>query len=966
MRRLLLLTFAPVVLATSAGAQMSDKRPLDHSVYDSWNDIADEQLSNDGAWLTYALVPSEGDAVLHVRAAESATAFEIQRGRSARFSGDRKYIVFLIKPELAAERAAKKAKAKADDQPKDSLGILNLATGDIVRVARVKSFEVPEEGGTGVAYLLEREREASEPDSAKGAEQEQPAAPEPAKVEGEEGEKPGDKKKKDKKDGTTLVLRNLVTGAEQRFASVTAYAFGKDGAYLAYVTSTKDGSGDGAFVVETRTAAMTPLIEGEGNYKSPTFDEAGRQLALLSNRDDYQDSQPSYTIYHWKPGDAAARAVVAETMPGIPETWWVSEHGALSFSKNSRRLFFGTAPRPAPDPDEETPEWEEVKVDVWHWKDPLLQPMQLVQRERELNRTYRAVLHLRAGRIVQLADVDLPEVDVIAEGDGPVGFGTSNVPYRQRISWDSPGYSDAYVVNVETGQRQRVLEEHQGSADLSPGGKYVYWWDGHRQAWFARPVRGGEPVNLSAAIPHRVDNELHDWPMIPSSYGNAGWTENDEAFLVYDAYDIWALDPTGARAPRSVTEGMGRARNLEFRYVRLDRDQQAIPVGQPILLRALNEVTKASGFYGDRVRGTEAPRELVMLDRFFGFPRKADDADVVMFTRSSFQEFPDLWVSDLSFADMRRMSDANPQQAEYLWGSAELVSWRSTDGREIDGMLFKPENFDPSRKYPMMVYFYEKMSDGLHRFRNPGPGGSSISASFYASRGYVVFIPDIHYRVGYPGESALDCVVPGVLSVLAQGFVDPQRVGVQGHSWGGYQIAYMVTQTDIFAAAEAGAPVANMTSAYGGIRWGTGMSRMFQYERTQSRIGGTLWDAYPRYIENSPLFRADKINTPILMMHNDEDTAVPWYQGIEFFVALRRLGKPTWLLNYNGEPHGLRKYQNRKDWAIRMQQFFDHFLKDAPAPVWLAEGVPAVDKGKASGLELMEVEAPATVGSVGR
>ncbi len=965
MRRLLLLTLAPVVLAVTASAQTIDKRPLDHAVYDSWNDIADEQLSDDGAWLAYALVPGEGDAVLHVRATRSATAYAIPRGRSARFSGDGKYVLFLIKPELEAEREAKKAKAKPDDQPKDSLGILELATGDIVRVERVKSFEVPEDAGAWVAYLLEEEPQTEGADSAQALEQEPAAAPEPPKAVGEEGEEQ-DEKKKDKKDGTTLILRNPTTGAEQRFASVTVYTFAKDGAYLAFTTSTKDGNADGAFIVDTRTAAKTPLLEGAGNYKSPTFDEAGRQLTFISDRDDYQAEQPSFVLYHWKPGDAAARAVAADGMPGIPEGWWVSEHGALSFSKNGRRVFFGTAPRPAPEPDEETPEWDEVKLDVWHWKDPLLQPMQLVQRDGEARRTYQTVLHLRAGRIVQLADADLPEVDVIAKGDGPVAFGTSNVPYQQRISWDSPRYIDAYVVNVETGQRQLVLEGHQGSANLSPGGKYVYWWDGHRRAWLARPVRGGEPVNLSAAIPYRLDNELHDWPMIPSSYGQAGWTENDEAFVVYDAHDLWALDPTGARAPRSVTEGMGRARDLEFRFARLDREQQAIPAGEPILLRAFDRATKAAGFYEDRVRGTEPPRQLVMQDRFFGFPRKADDADVVMFTRSSFAEFPNVWVTDMSFADMRQMSDANPQQNEYLWGTAELVSWRSTDGRAIDGMLFKPENFDPSRKYPMMVYFYEKMSNRLHQFRNPGPGGSSVSVSFYVSRDYVVFIPDVHYRVGYPGESALDCVVPGVLSVLAQGFVDPRRVGVQGHSWGGYQIAYMVTQTDIFAAAEAGAPVANMTSAYGGIRWGSGMSRMFQYERTQSRIGGTLWEAYPRYIENSPLFRADKINTPILMMHNDDDTAVPWYQGIEFFVALRRLGKPVWLLNYNGEPHGLRKYQNRKDWAIRMQQFFDHYLQDAPAPVWLAEGVPAVNKGRTLGLELVEAETPVTVGGIER
>src|SRR5690606_15624861 len=243
----------------------------------------------------------------------------------------------------------------------------------------------------------------------------------------------------------------------------------------------------------------------------------------------------------------------------------------------------------------------------------------------------------------------------------------------------------------------------------------------------------------------------------------------------------------------------------------------------------------------------------------------------------------------------RKISDLNSQKAEYLWGSAELVEWRSLDGVPLQGILYKPENFDPNKKYPMMVYFYERMSNELHRFRSPMAGSSSISFSFYASRGYLVFIPDIPYRVGYPGESALHAVVPGVLELVGRGFVDEKAIGVQGHSWGGYQIAYMVTKTDIFVAAEAGAPGGHIERTYGGIRWSSGMVRQFQYEKTQSRLGATLWEQPMRFIENSPLFWADKVDTPLLMLHNDQDGAVPWYQGIEYFVALRRLGKPVWM-----------------------------------------------------------------------
>ncbi|MGH7447211.1 MAG: alpha/beta hydrolase family protein, partial [Longimicrobiales bacterium] len=460
-------------------------------------------------------------------------------------------------------------------------------------------------------------------------------------------------------------------------------------------------------------------------------------------------------------------------------------------------------------------------------------------------------------------------------------------------------------------------------------------------------------VNVSEPIPHAVHNELHDSPSLPRAYGSAGWTTGDRLFLIYDRHDIWAVDPTGRAAPRSITEGVGRRENLRLRYVRLDSDERAVDPSTDLLLSAFNLWTKADGFYRDRVDGTLPPARITMADKRFGDPLKAKDASRLMFTRSDFREFPDLWVSDLSFSSARKISTANPQQAEYRWGTAELVDWRSADGTVLQGVLYRPDGFDPARKYPMMVYFYERLSDNLHGHVVPAAGSSSINISFYVSRGYLVFTPDIPYRIGYPGESAFNAVVPGVLSLLSRGFVDEQRVGVQGHSWGGYQIAYLLTKTDIFRAAEAGAPVANMVSAYGGIRWESGMSRMFQYERTQSRLGGTLWDAPMRFIENSPIFWADKVNTPLLMMHNDEDGAVPWEQGIEYFVALRRLGKPVWMLNYNGEAHGLRKEVNRKDWAVRMQQFFDHYLRDEPPPVWLVEGVPATEKGRNLGLDLV-------------
>jgi acetyl esterase/lipase len=516
-------------------------------------------------------------------------------------------------------------------------------------------------------------------------------------------------------------------------------------------------------------------------------------------------------------------------------------------------------------------------------------------------------------------------------------------------SWDTPGWRDVYSIDVQTGNRTLVATGIRSGATASPDGSHLAWWDGEERVWkigsWSNNPQSTVVVSISPPEGVQFENELHDSPAIPGSNGSVGWSSDGQWFLFYDRFDLWAAQPRGRTW--NVTGGKGRANGIRYRIVRLDPDAHTVDLTAPLLLSTFNTADRSAGFAEAVIEGSRSTiSQLITADKRFSTPRKAEESGKLLLTRQSYREFPDLWVTNRQFSDWTRLSDANPQQSQYLWGTAGLVNWTSVDGENLEGILYKPEGFDPAKKYPMMVYFYERASDGLHSHHTPAPGRSVINRTFYTSRGYLVFVPDIPYKVGYPGESAMNAVMPGVTALVDRGFVDRDRIGVQGHSWGGYQIAYMVTRTNLFAAAEAGAPVSNMFSAYGGIRWQTGLSRMFQYERTQSRIGGTIWEKPLRYIENSPLFWLDKVETPLLIMHNDNDGHVPWYQGIELFVGLRRLGKPTWLLNYNGEPHWPLPYWSRMDFTMRMQQFFDHYLMDAPAPVWLEEGLPAVRKGE--------------------
>jgi dipeptidyl aminopeptidase/acylaminoacyl peptidase len=972
---------AAAALALLAGAvALAEKKPLDHSVYDGWKSIARESISDNGRWVFYVLQPQDGDPEARVRSAIDDREYSVELGSAGEITSDSRFAVVRIVPAKEIVRQAKKDKSKPDDMPKDGLAIINLDGGERTDLERVKGYTVPEEGGPILVVHYEKPVEEKKADDAEGeaapAEPEAEPAPapeaqpeptpepepEPEPAPEAEDEKKDDEKKKERKPGTRLEVRNLDTGEVWSFDNAADYAVSKDGRRVAYSAVTKEGETDGVFLIDTANGVVATALAGKFDAKSLTFSEDGDRFAFLANLVEYDADEPAFDLYAWSDGDGAAAKIAGAGSDGLADGWIVSEHGRVSLSDSGARLYFGAAPRPEPEPETDLLDDEKVVVDIWHYRDPYIQPMQKEQAKDERERSYLAVAHLDDGaRLVQLAREDMPDVAVGDEGDADVALGTSSLEHRRMLSFDVQLPTDAWLVDPATGDRAQVLDDVRTGGfgpgvRLSPGATFAYWFDLEAGDWFAMHTGTKKIVNLTERIGVPIIDELHDTPDMPGPYGAAGWTTDDSAFLVYDRYDIWAVDPTGFWGPRTITDGVGRAESIRFRVVDLDPDEEAIPADEPLLLSAFGDFTKDDGFYRDTVTGDGKPERLIMAPKRFGRPDKADDADAILLTREDYIEFPDLHVTDLDFDGFTRISHANPQQDDYRWGTAELVEWFSADGEKLQGILYKPENFSKTKQYPMMSYFYERSSDGLHQHRAPEPYRSIINITFYVSRGYVVFVPDIPYKDGFPGDSAMNAIVPGVLHILSQGYVDPARLGLQGHSWGGYQIAYMVTQTDMFAAAEAGAPVSNMTSAYGGIRWGSGMSRQFQYEKTQSRIGGTLWDAQQRYIANSPVFWADRVTTPLLMMHNDEDGAVPWEQGIEMFMALRRLDKPTWLINYNGEDHNLVKRQNRVDWAIRMQQFFDHYLKDAPAPRWMTEGVPAVEKGRNLGLEYPEDE----------
>ena len=879
------------------------------------------------------------------------------------------------KKEKEEDKADKAAKALAK-----RLHILDLKTGEVTEIERVKSHRQPKNSDLLILHFekpeppkkkkdKDEEKAAEEGEEKKGAEKgEENKGKEAEKKGGEpehgtteekkgeqkkgeqkEGEKEEAKKKADPKekkrsDGTKLVVRDLANGKETTIEHVRAFGLIADDEWMWYTVGTKkmkEGVAHGLFARELATGNTRTLLPGYSNTAGMVTDHDDKQLAFTSDLRTFGDKKPKRDIYLWDFSDKEAHVIIGEDAKGIADGLLVQGSG-LDFSHDGSVIAFQVKPPKKEDLPKILKE-DEVKLDLWHWQDGLLQTMQ-AKRGDPSQASMTAVYHRDADKAVVLGTQKMPRLTLITD-DGSRALASDSSRYEKMVTWDGR-YSDHYVVNTIDGSRTLIVEGLRGSVNSSTGGRYVIWFDHRDYDWHTYDLHDNEHRNLTANIDVAFDREQDDRPEPHRAHGSAGWTKDDAEVLLNDEFDIWAINPATGEA-RCITDGFGRATNTRLRYANIDlrpdaqRDDNEKRRWLPsdLVLTALDQNTYATGYYTDSLEQTGRPRKLIMKDSATGRPTRPRDADRLFLTFSRFDEFPDIWTTDLAFAGARKLTDACPIRRQVRWGSAELVTWRSDDGVDLKGYLVKPDGFDPEKKYPMMVYFYERSSQSMHRFVSPN-ASTSPNAAFYVANGYLWFVPDIVYRDGYPGESCEKCVVSGVQHIISMGFVDRDGIGVAGHSWGGYQTAHLITRTDIFAAAESGAPVVNMYSAYGGIRWSSGMSRQFQYEQTQSRIGGSIWEHPMRYWENSPLFHLDKANTPVLILHNDEDGAVPWYQGIEFFVAMRRLGKEAYLMNYNGEAHGLRKRQNQRDWTRRMKQFFDHHLKGAPAPEWMKRGVP--------------------------
>lgn len=892
--RQLLLIFTLFLLVPELSAQ---KKPLDEEAYKLWRRVEGQHMSDDGKWITYRFVyiDSEGHEkdtpVTYLHQNESGKTYELKNVQQAYFFNNGKCLKYVVNPS-----------------PSDTTGV----TKDSVFLLTLKNMK---------KRLWDRPYDCNESSDS-------PVMTYSYSI---------GKDAKDK-DIRRLVIWNFETGDSIVMDSLDYHILLDNNKNIIY---TKENNGYKSLYAGP-VKGKHKLIYGDPDARLVNFTlDRGDMKGVFSVASDTSYLKDPDLLYSFDLKDGSYKLIMDIKEVELPGDYKI--RGGLNMPFNNGRYIFvdvtpkvATPRRPKVEPD------KSFELELWKWDDELSQSRQRHGRGYRRN-TPKYVYHTGTKKCILVSPAEMDQMFSPTCDEYTHVIVGDETPYRGLTDWRDGETSDLYLVSLETGERKLIFSDFRQRPTWSPNGKYALFYHREKKTWYKLDPSTGELTDISTAIGFPVYNEEHDLPKPAESYGIAGWMAGGNEVVLYDRYDMWVIDLTGKNAPYSLTNGWGRKNNVSLRLLKTDYDSKWIDTKRDVLLRSVNTETLDQGVYV--LTPARKIRRLMEGAYALNFNQMTSDGKYCMFIRQNYTEFRDIWWSKTDFARLVKITDTNPQQKDYRWGSVKLVEWTNFEGKRNRGLLYLPDDYDPSKRYPVIVNFYETHTGEIHVNPVPALSSAMINVVTYVSNGYVVFMPDVHFTVGSPGESSYNAVVSGTQMLIDRGIADKDRIGVQGHSWSGYQVAYLVTRTNIFRCASPGAAVSSMVSAYTGIREGSGMPRMFMYEETQSRMGKTIWDDPEMYIKNSPIFYVDKIQTPLLIFHCDKDEAVPYSEGLNLFLAMRRLQKPAWLLNYKGDKHFLYNKAAERDWTIRLQQFFDHYLKDASMPRWMKEGINVDERG---------------------
>ncbi|MDP2089812.1 MAG: prolyl oligopeptidase family serine peptidase [Flavobacteriaceae bacterium] len=935
------ITILLVVFTTFVS--VAQKKVITHNDYDRWMRIGKTALSENGKVIVYEVEPITpfADGFSEVYNTQTKQNFKLNRAGNSNLDFEENFVFFQQKPSFETDRKERKDKVKKDKKERNSFFVYDVKQHKITdSILRIKDFKIPEKYGNFVAVQKLKELNNTKENPAKGSKKDSTTV------------KP---KKSLKFEEDYLIVKNLKFKSNDTLFLIKNYGFVENEKAMLIAKGIDTLKKKQAFYKYSLEDKKLTLLD----YNKIKFGEFGaskdgKKIAFLAAKDSIKKDSLKFDLFYWS--NNLLKKVVDTSFQQLKNGYKLSTYKAPYFSDNGKKLFFFTQLIPKKfDNDTTLLKDELAEVSVWSWNDKLIQTEQEFNIKRSREKSYLSVYDVEKERINTLQDKFFDNVITAKDNNSRYILGISSDPYLIESTWDYPSKRDIYIIDVETGQHKLAIEKTSSVPKLSENGENAVYYRHEDQQWYVLHLPTHKIINLTASLKvpfYEVDNDL---PTLPEAYGFGGFI-NNKTVLLYDEFDIWQIDLTGKINPINLTKD-GRINKIEYRLVQLSSDRDDVDkvsyFNKNMVLRGFDKKTKESGYYTLNPKTYQKINLIKSNKKLFEDLKKSNQENVLVYTRQSTNEFPNIWTTK-DFKNVEKVSNVNKHDDEFLRGTSELVKWTSYDGKQLEGILYKPENFDAAKKYPMITYFYEKSAVRLNNYMTPQPSASTVNIAYFTSNGYLVFVPDIVYEIGYPGKSAYNCIMSGVEAMEKLPFVDSANLGIQGQSWGGYQTAYLITKTNKFKAAMAGAPVSNMISAYGGIRWESGKNRAFQYEKTQSRIGKTPWEDLNLYIENSPLFGVPTIETPVLIMANESDGAVPKEQGIEFYIALRRFQKPSWLLMYKDEAHNLRKQKNRKDLSVRMSQFFDHYLKGEKTPNWMINGIEAVDKGTVFAYDLSD------------
>jgi dipeptidyl aminopeptidase/acylaminoacyl peptidase len=902
---------AAAVSPDSLGAP-APPAPLSPADFGKWESLNWGTLAPDGRWLAVQVGRVGGEDELRIQRLGTDSVVVIPYGSGATFSNDGRWVTYSV----GRSEEERKRLTQQDRTPEPRLGILDLARGDTTVVTGVAGAAFSHDGRFVAMRRFVGPRAAA--NEARGAD---------------------------------LVVRDLRSGTDTNFGNVGSFAWQDGGGLLAMTVEATGRAGNGVRIWDPGTGVLRVLDSAPADYRGLAWRPESGDLVVLRAVEDTTRDGATHEVMVWRAVDGRTRAFRLDpaARSDFPADTRITELLQPAFADHGDAIYLTVRPWPLKDEEEAGngvtgngaanagTGADTAGVEVWHSRDVDIIPRQKLTAARDRERGHTAIWHLGADRFVQLGDPALDEVQRV--GGDRIAVGLDETPHQLDRMF-GPRFQNVYVIDTGTGERRRVIERVEYFFGASPEGRYLlYLRDDHYRVY---DVARDRDVEITRSLPTSFVNLDSDLTVAQKPpYRFAGWTTGDRSVLINDRYDVWEVRPDGSGG-RRLTDG--QADSTVYRYARVgwDERQRAIDPRARAYYNITGEWSKRNG-YAVAPRLDRPAERAIWLDASVGRLDRARDADVHVYTVESFDVSPDYYFARGGLANGSQVTRTNPFQSDYLWGRSELVEFENAHGRRLQGALFYPADYEPGRQYPMITYVYETRSWAVHRYAVPSER-NAYNPAVWTAQGYFVFQPDIVYRERQPGVSAVEAIVPAVEKVLETGMIDPDRIGLIGHSWGGYQAAFVPTQTDMFAASVAGAPLTELISMYLSIYWNTGDTDARIFEISQGRMEVPPWEDLDAYMANSPVFHIQSLNTPMLVAFGDEDGAVDWHQGIVLYNAARRAGKDLVLLVYEGENHGLARKPNQIDYHRRINEWFAHYLKGEPAPPWIETGVPYIQQ----------------------